>query len=65
MIFLRQNYGNWKEKKDLEKNCNFKKAPISILKNTEDEDFGAEHNSRFENRPQLVRRDSNSDEEDE
>lgn len=65
MIFLSQNYGNWKEKKELEKNHDFKKAPISMLNSAEDEDFGVECNSRCENRPPLVRCVRNLDEENE
>ena len=36
-----------------------------MLKNAEEEDFGNNRDCRFENRPQLVRHVSNSDEEDE
>ena len=36
-----------------------------MLKNAEEDDFGEDYNSRFENRPLLVRHVSNSNEEDE
>ena len=39
VIFLRQSYGNWKEKKELDKNHNIEAAPIIMLKNAEEDDF--------------------------
>ena len=65
MIFLRQSYRNWKGKKELDKNRKFEESPISMLKNTEEENFGEDCICRFANRPQLVRHVSDSVEEDE
>ena len=47
-----------------EKNSNFEEAPISMLKNAEDEDFGEHLDCQLVNRPQLVRHVRDSDEED-
>ena len=55
VIFLRQSYGHWKEKKEVDKNVEFEGAPVSMLKGEEDEDIDKERNSRILNSPQLVR----------
>ena len=37
VIFLRQSYGNWKEKKELDKKREVQKPPPSMLKNAEED----------------------------
>ena len=61
-IFLRQSYGNWNEKKELDKNRNFEESLIGTLKSVGDDNFGEDRNRLFENRPQLVRHIRDSDE---
>ena len=65
VIFLRQSYGNWKEKKESNENREVKKPPVSMLKNTEDDNFGDNHDRQVVPRPQLVRHVGDSDEEGE
>ena len=65
MIFLRQSYGDWKEKKELEQKREVEVPPPSILRNAEEDDFGEERDRQIIDRPTLVRHVSDSDEEDE
>ena len=64
VTFLRQSYGDWKEKKELEQKREVEVPPHSILRNAEEDDFGEERDHQVMNRPTLVRRVSDSDEED-
>ena len=65
VIFLRQSYGNWKEKKELDQKREVQKPPPSMLKNEEEDEIGEEHDCQIVPRPNLVRHVSNSDKEDE
>ena len=65
VIFLRQSYGNWKEKKESEKKREVQKPPPSMLKNEEEEEIGKEYGRQIVPRPNLARHVSDSDEEDE
>ena len=65
VIFLRQSYGNWKEKKEMDKEREAQKPPPSMLKNAEEDDIGEERDRRIVPRPNLVRHISNLNEEDE
>ena len=65
VIFLRQNYRNWKEKKELDKKREVQKPPPSMLKNAEEDNIGKERDRQIVPRPHLVRHVSNLDEEDE
>ena len=65
VIFLRQSYGNWKEKKELDKKREVQKPPPSMLKNAEEDEIGDESDRQIVPRPNLVRHVSDPDEEDE